>query len=178
MSEKPAVQTTSISTPIDISATDKAEYVYVKAHEPKHGLYPRFDGPYKIFSRPSRSTVQIKVGTFADGRDRLSVFHWSSCKVAHMREDAEVASRPKLGRKPTERPDPPSPVADNKVNNMADDAVDAVSPNSQQIERAKIQTAAATPARRSTRSTRNPNPYYVDAVSWAPVRSMGSVIRS
>ena len=164
MSEKPAIQTTSISSPIDISTTEKAEFVYVKAHEPKHGLCPRFDGPYKIISRPSRSTVQIKVGTFADGRDRLSTFHWSSCKVAHMREDAVVASRPMLGRKPTERPDPPPPPSSDK---MADDAVK----QSKQIERAKIQTEltdGATPSRRSARSTRNPAPQYVDSVMWNP----------
>ena len=170
LSAKPAIQTTSVTNPIDISVTENAEYVYVKAHEPKHGLSPRFDGPFKVVSRPSRSTVQIKVGTFADGRDTLSVFHWSSCKVANMREGAEVASRPMLGRKPTDRPDPPPSPSTNNTNNMADDAVPD-SPSTKQNERAKIQNADSTDvslSRRPARSTRNPSPQYVDSVIWSP----------
>ena len=103
MSEKPAVQTTSISNPIDISATEDAEFVYVKMHEPKHGLSPRFEGPFRVVSRPSRSQVQVRVGSFVDGRPRLSTFHWSSCKVAHVRPDTVEASRPNIGRKPKDK---------------------------------------------------------------------------
>ena len=97
-----------------------------------------------------------------------------------MREDAEVASRPKLGRKPIERPDPPSPsTAD--TNKMADDAND--SPETKQTNQekpAKIQTVKnPEPAqtRRPARSTRNPDPKYVDSVSWNSCQVIGSVVR-
>ena len=107
MSEKPAIQTTSINNPIDISKTEDAEFVYVKMHEPKHGLSPRFEGPFRVISRPSRSQVQVRVGSFVDGRPRLSTFHWSSCKIAHVRPDTVEASRPNIGRKPKVTPPVP-----------------------------------------------------------------------
>ena len=36
----------------------------------------------------------------AKGEERLSTYHWSSCKIAHMRDDAEVGERPRRGRPP------------------------------------------------------------------------------
>ena len=47
---------------LDISKqTDSATHVYVKVEEPQ-GLSPRFEGPYAIVSRPSRSQVQVRLG--------------------------------------------------------------------------------------------------------------------
>ena len=33
--------------------------------------------------------------------------HWSSCKVAHVRQNFQEGSRPNIGRKKRDRPDPP-----------------------------------------------------------------------
>ena len=89
----------------DISSTDDVTHVYVRVDEPK-GLSSRFEGPYKVISRPSRSQVEVRVGSYANGQPRTSIFHWSSCKPAHLREDFQEGSRPNLGR-PRTRPDPP-----------------------------------------------------------------------
>ena len=180
MSEKPAIQTTSINNPIDISKTEDAEFVYVKMHEPKHGLSPRFEGPFKVISRPSRSQVQVRVGSFVDGRPRLSTFHWSSCKLAKVRDDFTEASRPNIGRKPnvvtTNGPEPTNAASNQNQTpevNKQNGAGSVVS------ERAKIQTSSrsktnaspfgcpepsAPPRVRPVRSSRNPNPAYVDAI--------------
>ena len=99
MEAKPALQTSSQPNQIDISATDSATHVYVKVDEPK-GLASRFEGPFEIISRPSRSQVQVRIGSYASGEPRLLTFHWTACKIAHMREEAETGSRPKLGRPP------------------------------------------------------------------------------
>ena len=97
---RPALQTSSKPNKIDISNTDNVSHVYVKVEEPR-GLNPRFEGPYEIVARPSRSQVQVRVGSYATGEPRLLTYHWSWCKPAHMREGADVGSRPKLGRRST-----------------------------------------------------------------------------
>ena len=160
MSDKPAIQTSSTANPIDITATNNAKYVYVKVDEPK-GLNGRFEGPYKIVSRPSRSQVELKIGTFANGAPRLQVYHWSSCKIAHVRDGAEEGSRPQLGRKPQARPDPEPPSSLLKPETpsvkMAVEKEDAQ--NKQPVEQkgAEIQMR-----NRPIRSTRNKNPNYVE----------------
>ena len=106
LDNKPAIQTSATVDPIDITFTNNATHVYVKIEEPK-GLCPRFEGPYKIVSRPIRSQVEVRVGSHADGSPRLLKFHWSSCKIAHMSENDPEGSRANIGRKP--RPDPPTP---------------------------------------------------------------------
>ena len=113
LDNKPAIQTSATVDPIDISYTDKITHVYVKVDEPR-GLSPRFEGPYKVVSRPSRSQVQVRVGSFANGDPRLVTFHWSSCKPAHMRQDAPEGSRPNLGRRPE-----PTAVPSNDKNKQA-----------------------------------------------------------
>ena len=174
MSEKPAIQTTSVTEPIDISLTEKAEFVYVKNHEPQHGLCPKFEGPFRIVSRPSRSQVQVKVGTYANGTDRLQVFHRSACKVAHMRDDAVEASRPQLGRKRAQPVEPQPEVPDSPSvsnnNKMSADGRASTSRPKQTNQPAKIQTEFSneelfSAARRNpSRSTRNPAPYYVESI--------------
>ena len=183
MSNKPAIQTTSVEKPNDITITEGAQYVYVKVHEPKHGLSPRFEGPYKVISRPSRSQVQVRVGSFVDGRPRLSTFHWSSCKLAKVRDDFTEASRPNIGRKPnavtTSPANVPEPTNASSSQSPTSEVNKQNGAGSVDSERAKIQTSdrsitnassfgcpePSPPSRvRPVRSSRNPNPAYVDAI--------------
>ena len=179
MDNKPAIQTSATVDPIDISFTDKVTHVYVKVDEPK-GLNPRFEGPYRIMSRPSRSQVQVRVGSFVDGTPRLVTFNWQSCKPAHMRENAPEGSRPNIGR----RPNPPTvqTTLNENVNNAAD-SVATSNQNSHETSSASCQQPSLRPAergkfkrdsspskpltRRPVRSTRNPAPTYVDAMATA-----------
>ena len=152
---RPALQTSSKENKIDIADTEAASHVYIKVEEPK-GLCPRFEGPYKVVSRPSRSQLEVRVGSYADGRARTLVVHWSSCKVAHVREDFVEGARPNIGRKP--RPDPPSPPSQltSKQNieptERAEPVVDNFAPAS---EPAKIQKTF------ETLSGREPHPDYL-----------------
>ena len=168
LDNRPAIQTSSTAEPIDISVTERATHVYVKVHEPR-GLNPRFEGPFAVVSRPSRTTVEVKIGAYASGEPRLAVYNWNACKIAHLREDFTEGSRPQLGRKKGKQP-----FASTSQNTLTDDAenetVDLV--DSGRKERAKIQTGYADPTetrdetlpelRRSQRVTRNPRPQYVD----------------
>ena len=99
LENRKAHETSTITNPIDVVKTKNATHVYVKVAEVR-GLSPRFEGPYAIVARPSRSQVQVRVGSFANGSPRLLTFHWSSCKIAQMREGAAEGSRENLGRKP------------------------------------------------------------------------------
>ena len=67
-------------------------------------LCPKFEGPYPIHSRPSRSTITVELGKKKNGDLRLQTYHWSSAKVAHLRDGFVAAQRPKLGR-PSKLPD-------------------------------------------------------------------------
>ena len=167
MSANPALQTSTVTSPIDIEFTNKATHVYVKIDNPT-GLSGRFEGPYEIVSRPSRSQVGVRVGSFASGAPRLQTYSWSSCKVAHLRQGQPEGSRPALGRKPN--PKPPTSNVDTPTS--VTNATDRVVNNS---ERGKIQmpseTVAANPivtleseSGRPRRSTRNQNPRYIDAI--------------
>ena len=173
LASRPPVET---SSPVDkkgIDHTLSATHVYVKQANPQ-SLCPKFEGPYEIVSRPSRSTIQVKIGAYANGESRLLTLNWSSCKVAHMRDGAEPSSRPNLGRRPgqsgmtspshgptqTDRhlefPQPPTdavnPVFPSNHNNS--DAGGSGSSNQNKNQGAKIQT------RYPSRSTRNSNPVY------------------
>ena len=96
---RPAIQTSATVDPIDISYTKNVTHVYVKVDEPR-GLNPRFEGPYRVIDRPSRSTVTVRVGSFADGNPRLLTYSWSHCKPAYLRDGAVEGSRPNIGRRP------------------------------------------------------------------------------
>ena len=74
-------------------------HVYTKQHN-KVGLDATFAGPFEIHSRPSRSTAKIQVGLTKKGEPRYELRHWKDLRVAHMRPEAEVASRPARGRPP------------------------------------------------------------------------------
>ena len=171
LESNPARQTSSKATPIDISKTDGVTHVYVKVEEP-HGLSPRFEGPYAIVARPSRSQVQVRVGSYTSGEPRLCTYHWSWCKPAHMREGADVGSRPKLGRPSTkpqtqndaEVPEPTAdmrPIESTPPNKLTPPVASPHLPaknNTTQTSSGKIQTSSTA---RPVRTSRNPNPCYV-----------------
>ena len=98
MDAKPALQTSSKSNQLDISETESASHVYIKVDEPK-GLSCRFEGPYPVISRPSRSQLEVRIGSYANGAPRTLVVHWSSCKVAHVRQNFQEGSRPNIEKR-------------------------------------------------------------------------------
>ena len=177
LESRPAMQTSSNPKTIDISATDNVSHVYVKVDEPQ-GLSRKFEGPYEIVSRPSRSQVQVRVGSYASGEPRFLTFHWSACKPAHIREGAQLGERPRLGRPPNLQPQDPQTRNDQSVPNPPTNLrpigseservlTDAASVNNELVpstpsvnkeEPAKIQNALP---QRPVRSSRNPNPRYV-----------------
>ena len=167
MAAQPAHQTSTKTFEKDISFTNQVTHVYVKVDTPT-GLAARFEGPYKIVSRPSRSTLQVRVGSFVSGEPRLLTLHWSMCKPAHMRQDAEESSRPSRGR-PRKSPDPTVPDDSQTTTDVESDVNNAAGEKlSQPVdEPAKIQTPQSQQQklRRQFRSTRNPNPTYVDALT-------------
>ena len=164
LDSRPALQTSSTAEPIDISVTNKATHVYVKVHEPR-GLSNKFEGPFKVVDRPSRSQVTVRVGSFVDGRPRTQTFHWSSCKIAHMREDAMEGSRPNVGRRPdppkvqSQLTPPPTELQDGVAEPAGEEAVKCQ--QTANPESGKIQTTNST---RPIRSTRNPKPQYIDGI--------------
>ena len=85
--------------PLVKTLPDSVSHVYVRQHNTK-GLTPPYLGPFPVISRPSRSTIGIKVGLNKNGEDRLEIRHISDVKVAHLRQDATIAVRPKRGRPP------------------------------------------------------------------------------
>ena len=164
MADKPPVQTSSPVTENNIDNTLLATHVYVKRANPL-SLQSKFEGPFEIKRRTSRSTIDVKIGTHADGRDRLLNFHWSSCKIAHMREGASAGSRPMLGRKPHPSGSEAQTILTSNSPAPQKPAKPVVTPpqmstNTSTGERGKIQTRS-----RPQRSTRNPNPLYVDSLT-------------
>ena len=149
---------------LDIDNTNDATHVYVKIENPQ-SLCPRFEGPYEIYSRPSRSQVELKIGMFKDGRPRLLTFHWSSCKLAHLREGAEAASRPSLGRRPkateinSEQLPRPTPSSSTCQTGPPIEPATSSDPKVNKETTAKIQTDL-TLRTRPIRSTRNSSPVY------------------
>ena len=85
----------------DISFTDKVTHVYVKNHGDEKSLSPKFQGPWEIVSRPSRSMVQVRVGYYASGQPRLQNFSWSSCKPAYFRDEPFEVAKKSLCRPPS-----------------------------------------------------------------------------
>ena len=91
---------------------DNASHVYVKVDSPVN-LGQKYVGPHPIIDRPSNTTITIRVGYDKEGLPRLQAHHWSNCRVAHLRPDAEEFNRPGPGR-------PKNSKAENYVNfNMA-----------------------------------------------------------
>ena len=55
-------------------------------------------GPFPIISRPSNTTVKVRVGYTKSGEAREEVHHWENCRIANLRPNQDVAERPKRGR--------------------------------------------------------------------------------
>merc|ERR1712001_592784 len=81
----------------DISHTDDVRRVYYKNLGDEKSLSEKFKGPVPINSRPSRSTLELKVGSYASGEPRLQEFSWSSCKPAKYRDEEFSVFKDKLG---------------------------------------------------------------------------------
>ena len=176
MSARPPVPTSTVVDPIDVSSTKHAKFVYVKVDQPS-GVQPRFEGPYPIISRPSRSTIEIRIGSYANGSPRLQTYNWNLCKIAHLRDETNFSERPKLGRKPNpttpqnpaSRPsgpaiDPPEPS----------ETLSGAQPHPGYLEKGPLVTKEMfdnadwpkilkipNPSR-PVRATRNANPQYID----------------
>ena len=75
-------------------------HVYTRQHKTT-GLDCPYEGPFRIESRPSRSTVKIEVGIFKNGEKRYEIRHLNDLKLAHPDSLAAPATRPTLGRPKT-----------------------------------------------------------------------------
>ena len=165
MADRPPIPTSGKKEQLDIHNTLDDTHVYFKVDNPQ-SLCPLFEGPYEIYSRPSRSQVELKIGMFKDGRPRLLTVHWSACKIANLRPDAEVASRPALGRRPktdtsvtgdvtssNDASRDPNPPADTNKQTVTEQLVDAQNRNSNDGGKSSLSA-------RPVRNSRNPNPIY------------------
>ena len=169
-------------------------HVYTRQHQTK-GLDCPYEGPFRIAERLSRSTIKIEVGLFKNGERRYEVRHLNDVRLAHPDSLAAPAQRPKLGR-PTKRSAPsdgptttdknkqtePDPAVRHLLNRSFDN-IDG-SQNKSQNKASDIYGSASgiketgpppvQPfAGRPVRSTRNPNPTYVDATTatWSASQS-------
>ena len=142
-------------------------HVYAKQHAAR-GLQPPYQGPFKVNSRPGRSSLTIRVGRNMDDSDRLELRSWADCKPANRRQGTEEAQRPKRGR-PPKNPEVEAgldttvdsslspPVSSDSDASLGGNADDNKSPNLSNSNEGGNSS-------RSTRSTRNPAPNYVDAL--------------
>ena len=163
--------------PLDVT------HVYARHHK-QIGLDPPYFGPFKIIKRLSRSTVRIKVGTYADGSTRTEDRFWGDLKAVKLSDNVIEEQRPKLGRKPkkpsetpqpvqTSGPPPSQPFTNNKPSPVDTqyETLTGKKPHPGYLEKGPLITTEMfnkfTPdifeeLRRPVRSTRNPNPQYVD----------------
>ena len=187
---RPAVQP-SRHNPLEAPLPDipsGVTHAYTRQHKTT-GLQAPFEGPFRIASRPSRSTVQLEVGVYNNGEKRFEIRHLNDLRLAHPESLAAEASRPKLGRpssrsngqnttdrqslQPTRSnnfstaPEPPVSLPSSKSKQAAGPAATvAMNPN---INHETSTSDSRVPASaRPVRTTRNPSPYYVDASQWSP----------
>ena len=163
-------------------------HVYTRQHKAQ-GLQVPFEGPFRVVGRPSRSTVKLEVGQFKSGEKRFEIRHLNDIKAAHPQSLAAPAQRPTLGRPPrstaqaelpqatdgqpsdmTPVPNPSNQLTDNRSKQTSSSTgrapVASGSSNNHETSISDRQSPASNP--RPARSTRNPNPYYVDAWSHKP----------
>ena len=138
--------------------------VYAKQHK-AIGLDAPYEGPFPVVSRPTRSSVKIKVGLTARGEPRYEVRSWRDLKVAPD-EDAPDAEKPRKGRRPKESTSQSEPATTteprSEVNKTQAEIPVLVTPN-QPVEPAD-QIPPPNSNERGKRSTRNPRPIYVDSM--------------
>ena len=183
-------QTSSHGTEKDLpEIPSDITHVYTRQHKAV-GLQTPFEGPFRIESRPSKSTVKIEVGIFKSGEKRYEIRHLNDLKLAHPDSLAAPVQRSKLGRpsKPTDadavvegHTDENTSSSAGLANRLNPNPTSSTSPSiSKQIgtetdashatsthvgpvpasppKGGKIQT------RLPTRTTRNPNPVYIDEI--------------
>ena len=177
-------------------------HVYTRQHKAV-GLQTPWEGPFKIASRPSRSTVQIEVGNYKNGEKRYEIRHFNDLKLAHPDSLAAPAVRPALGRpaKATAQSKGPSPTdgqlsvtpknrlsptpSANRFPNptsLPENATDQAEVNKRSATEGNITHATSTqqsrePSRfRPVRTTRNPNPNY-KTWSFKVVRCSGTYFK-
>ena len=168
LNNKSPIQTsTPNQTPIE-EPPASVKYVYTKQHNTT-GLQAPYVGPFLVVSRPSRSTAKIRVGYFKNGVPKYEIRSWRDLKIAHLAPDAEEAARPTRGRPPskpvqtllTSESAPAKIIQDGaQINKLSTDSAvppEAVKTNSNSNVGGK---------RPPPRSTRNPNPVYVDTISF------------
>ena len=155
--DRPGIPMSGARFKNDISSTDNATHVYIKVVNPQ-SLCSKFEGPYEVVSRPSRSQLTVKIGSFKDGSPRLQTYNWSSAKVAHLREGAQLGSRPALGRPPVQPVHRPATGSEPDASLFTSDD-QQTDPPSLDSQSAKIQTPKST-SRYPQRSTRNKQPNY------------------
>ena len=93
-------------------------HVYTRQHDTR-GLQSRFKGPFLIVARPSRSTLEIKVGVNKDLTDRTELRSWADVKPAYLKDEVVEAERPKRGR-PPKAPSPSSPEVETSSETPSD----------------------------------------------------------
>ena len=144
--------------PVDPPSLD-VTHVYARQHKAR-ALQQHYIGPLRIFDRPTRSTVELRVGRNSDDSDRLERRAWADCKPANLREGQADAERPKRGRpaKQSTVPDPTEQVTSDLTDVNKDVGTTDVPQN------LSPQPNSNDGGKRSARSTRNPAPNYVDAM--------------
>ena len=122
-----AVPTSTTKQNYVSSPPESVTHVYTRQHDTK-GPQTRYKGPFLIVARPSRSTIEIKVGLNKDGSNRTELRSWSDVKSAYLRENVIEAERPKRGRPPL-RPNPgPAPSVSEKVTSDESKQIDDSQP--------------------------------------------------
>ena len=180
---KTAVQTSNHGAPEKVlpAIPNNVTHVYTRQHKTT-GLQCPFEGPFEIVDRPSRSTVKIRVGQYKDGQGRFEVRHLNDLKLAHPDSMASPASRPALGRpaatsastdssEATEERTPeirfPNlPARPPFCKQPVDSPVESDNNSNQDSNvGGKVSVGDSTRASsRPLRSTRNPNPAYVNGM--------------
>ena len=135
--------------------SETVTHVYARQHDTR-GLQTRYLGPFSVISRPSRSTLEIKVGLNKDGSDRTELRAWSDCKAAHLREGVQEASKPKRGR-------PPKKTVESKTLSQPEQLSppENLSPQPEPPKAPNENSSSARPVR----STRNQAPSYIASVA-------------
>ena len=126
-------------------------HIYAKQHDTK-GFDSRYRGPFRVKSRPTRTTVEIKVG---ENRDRSEIRHFGDVKPAYLRDDAVEAERPRRGR---------PPKAEVPLKDTTSPQPQSSTETSLQLPDQNNENSNVGGNTRPARSTRNPAPNYVDSV--------------
>ena len=145
------------------------------------GLDPNWSGPFPVLEQVSRSQIKIKVGHFKDGSPKIELRRLQDIKPAYLEPGSVNAERPARGRPPT-RP-PPAPVPELLIPSSSSPPSSSPEPaknssTNQQINNQPVVSKQDNSAgnsnfgsyrdalvNRPKRSTRNPNPQYIDSIS-------------